>query len=417
MNKDVTQFEHILKQKMTNYEAPYDASSWIGIEKRLGRHAKSYAPWIVALAASLVVTVVFGLVIHNYKHSNSEALAANISSARFESVSTDNIQSIKGILPIKSNLETPELASEVNNSIETVEPKSIDATVRRTDHKLLAVTPEVPIDGTLAEKQENTPIHIPADKNALVFESNVREGCAGVEVNFLTTNGPSSGSYLWNFGDGRYSNETNPKHKYTRPGKYDVSLSVTSNDGQIRTVVLSDMITIFPAPEANFSWEFLSESPDKAKVQINNTSNNANHYSWKFEDGSSTSQVSPIKEIKEDGKYNIALEISNEYGCKDQIVKQIFVNTGFNLGASTSFYPSKEDYMPTGLKGKNANFVMTIYDMGGNKLYQTSSSSKGWTGKLSNGTSVEAGQYQWKVIMIDNKLEKKYFNGVFTVFP
>jgi len=149
---------------------------------------------------------------------------------------------------------------------------------------------------------------------------------------------------------------------------YDITLSVTSNDGQIRTVLMNDMITIFPAPEANFEWNFVNNSPDKIAVQIVNSSNNSNSYDWKFEDGTTSSLANPMKEIERNGKHSVVLHVSNEYGCKDDIIKQISVNSDFNVGASQTYYPEKESYMPSGLKAKDLNFEMTIYDLANDHL-------------------------------------------------
>ncbi|WDN90782.1 hypothetical protein BuS5_03753 [Desulfosarcina sp. BuS5] len=38
-------------------------------------------------------------------------------------------------------------------------------------------------------------------------------------------------SYLWNFGDGTTSSEQNPSHVYTAPDTYNVTLTVTDNEG------------------------------------------------------------------------------------------------------------------------------------------------------------------------------------------
>jgi PKD repeat protein len=39
----------------------------------------------------------------------------------------------------------------------------------------------------------------------------------------------------WSFGDGLESNERNPVHTYADPGHYDVSLTVTDNNGATNT--------------------------------------------------------------------------------------------------------------------------------------------------------------------------------------
>jgi len=58
----------------------------------------------------------------------------------------------------------------------------------------------------------------------------------GYEVFFTHTSyGDVIGIY-WSFGDGTGSNATNPVHKYKFPGIYNVTLSVTSSTGEVRSI-------------------------------------------------------------------------------------------------------------------------------------------------------------------------------------
>jgi hypothetical protein len=60
------------------------------------------------------------------------------------------------------------------------------------------------------------------------------EGIIGENIDFSgEVNGDMSTSYTWawEFGDGNTSNLPNPTHKYSEPGTYEVSLSVTDADG------------------------------------------------------------------------------------------------------------------------------------------------------------------------------------------
>lgn len=50
--------------------------------------------------------------------------------------------------------------------------------------------------------------------------------------------------YFWRFGDGQFSTEENPFHKYQNPGNYTVSLSVTSVDGCIDSAVLETPVVV-----------------------------------------------------------------------------------------------------------------------------------------------------------------------------
>jgi gliding motility-associated-like protein len=94
--------------------------------------------------------------------------------------------------------------------------------------------------------------------------------------------GPGILTHLWNFGDGGSSALTNPKHLYTKAGLYDISLTVTSNEGCSTTTVIPGFINAalfranFNAPAllcTNVGNIFRSTSsplPDVVQWHINN---------------------------------------------------------------------------------------------------------------------------------------------------
>jgi PKD repeat protein len=51
-------------------------------------------------------------------------------------------------------------------------------------------------------------------------------------------------SYVWDFGDGKTSNEANPRHEYNKPGSYTISLTVTDDRGNTKMQTRNDYITI-----------------------------------------------------------------------------------------------------------------------------------------------------------------------------
>ncbi|MCC6722652.1 MAG: PKD domain-containing protein, partial [Bacteroidia bacterium] len=59
----------------------------------------------------------------------------------------------------------------------------------------------------------------------------VFNACLGDSVSFVNSTTISKGAitYKWDMGNGKTSNRVNPKHKYTTPGSYKVTLTATSN--------------------------------------------------------------------------------------------------------------------------------------------------------------------------------------------
>lgn len=66
------------------------------------------------------------------------------------------------------------------------------------------------------------------------FTANPTSGNAPLTVNFTdqSTNNPTS--WLWDFGDGNNSTEQNPSHIYIDMGSYDVTLTVTNQNGSAK---------------------------------------------------------------------------------------------------------------------------------------------------------------------------------------
>jgi gliding motility-associated-like protein len=53
-------------------------------------------------------------------------------------------------------------------------------------------------------------------------------------------------SYRWDFGDGQLSSEINPSHSYFEPGEYQVSLTVTNEEGCVSSVMHGPYIVLAP---------------------------------------------------------------------------------------------------------------------------------------------------------------------------
>ena len=116
----------------------------------------------------------------------------------------------------------------------------------------------------------------------------VRWGAAGVQapealfsVDRSTGTGPTGSSstgtrlfdpdgqvvdYAWDFGDGASSTEAAPFHDYAAPGSYDISLTVTDDDGVEGT--RSDQVTFTGVPNVDFAPE-VRIHPDEDHLPMN----------------------------------------------------------------------------------------------------------------------------------------------------
>ena len=406
MSKKFTAFEDILHRTVENYELPYENGDWKRLENQLDKSIVSNH-WVVALAAAMFFSGAIGLGVYTYANKLIGA-SSGARLARFE-----NQINVKSKSSISSNL-TPsdERAADEGNKTKTSTSKNVSG--HSTSSVDSAPNSESNVENITSENSDKI------ISSALSVKPSTTTSCAGGEVEFNAVNGPTDGSYLWNFGDGNFSNKPNPKHKYAKAGIYDVSLSVTSKkDGQINTTVMNDLITIHQAPSADFEWAFVNSPGEEPTVKIVNTSENASSFEWKFNDGTTSKVISPVRSYNDKGKQMIALEVRNEWGCSDSKVKYVIINQEYNLMAPHSFNPAaKETFMPEALKQGKTQFKLTVYN-GEQPIYETNNKAKGWDGRLPGGQIADSGKaYPWIVIIYNETTkEEKYFSGTVTVLP
>lgn len=85
---------------------------------------------------------------------------------------------------------------------------------------------DVPMYGYIVEyENDQTPELIAA------FSASSISGYAPLKVQFIDTSTGSATAWKWDFGDGKSSAHENPKHTYSKPGKYTVSLTVENAAG------------------------------------------------------------------------------------------------------------------------------------------------------------------------------------------
>jgi PKD repeat protein len=405
---------------MEQFEFPYEQGAWAGLQHRLGMAKSGGSVWIVSLISTVIVLSGGAIALYRQQHIPTSAKRAEVSERYVMPISSIT----KGISHGGSSNAEVLLSTSVQATaaLNTANAVSVDAGllfVTSTPISETALTTDLSSDNATTNSVAPTKDLAKKADNIIAFNCDVRRACQGEEVEFQTTSGPQNGSYLWNFGDGHFSDDVNPKHKFAKAGHYDVSLSITSDNGQINTTVVNDMITIEAAPDADFAWEFVNTNPAAPEVRIINLTDGGSSYEWSNGNLSLEQADGATFKLNPGGRQMIALNAKNDAGCTDGAVKHISVNADFSLEAPQSWSFAKGSYLPAGLKKNKVDFTMTILDSDGNKVYQTNSRLKGWDGKLPGGRMAQAGEQFNYMIIITNDLtqEQKYFNGPLTVSP
>lgn len=469
-------FEESVKQVLEGYTVPYNSADWTELEKNLDGSSKkgnlsSALFYGVLLTAALTFTAILW-------YSGSEETATNevdqISLADGIDQSTDPTGSNEnsGIPPTSNNNNDgsfmalngadgdPDLSG--NNTLET---KGTDLEKGEDQKGLISSgvqhssgisadkengSDKIRRDGDLAKlnnvnanlnskNDPRSPRSASSSKNgdnenkitqdngdsedmAVGFSSNVAEGCPGTSIDFSVVDMPENGIYLWNFGDGSFSNKPNPDHEFDKPGKYEVSLSITSlDDGSISSEPAKDLIVIHDSPYANFSWEKLAVSNEIPVIHFENTSQSGVHWKWDLGDGTGSIESHPEHIYKKKGSYQVTLTATNPLGCKDMVTKLVEVANDYKLLAPHTFSPNgdgrNDEFIPEALKILDIKFKMSIFEPEtGRLIYETSDIDAPWNGRTNNkGAACEKGEYVWVIEVYDGFNAQESYNDKVTL--
>src|SRR5690606_27554214 len=149
------------------------------------------------------------------------------------------------------------------------------------------------------------------------------DGCQPLLITAKEVSPNQGQSYLWNFGDGTFSNDKYTHHLYSREGNYHITCEVTSIHGCIDS--LSTNVTVFYKPKADFHYLPTNLDLENNFVHFINNSDNTYHSIWDFGDESMSAETSPFHSFADTGIYVVTLYITTEDGCMDTIYKTLYI--------------------------------------------------------------------------------------------
>ena len=161
----------------------------------------------------------------------------------------------------------------------------------------------------------------------------------------------------WNFGDTKTSTLINPRHKFTAPGLYDISMSVKDNTGE-HTVTQKKIIEVLPLDLViDFDADTTYGSAPHTVHFKNKSSGSIVSYKWDFGDKTTSIEKDPVHTFTSQRSYSISLTIND--GIKDTThTKYHYINA--------DIYPSYA------LKTKLVKRIAGSSDMFGNQTITNS---------------------------------------------
>ncbi len=279
--------------------------------------------------------------------------------------------------------------------------------------------------GDVATDNVTVDIHTPP---TVTFEADTLTGCIPLQVHFTNTTDPGQvgGNCVWTINGQTFPGCSDLDYTFNSAFCYDVSLQVTSPDGCVNDTTFADYICVDDYPVADFNFDPEHPTIINNMVNFTNISVGANSYNWTFQGNGSSNEENPsITFTDVDGETVITacLEAVSQYGCVDEICKDIEFKDEFELFVPNTFTPDRDEYNPVFRPVFPPNSVftdyhLTIFNRWGEILFESYDPNVGWDGTygIDSDEPVKDGTYIWKInLKQSDKYDAKEFVGHVTL--
>jgi len=173
------------------------------------------------------------------------------------------------------------------------------------------------------------------------FSADAVTGCAPLTVNFSDLTVGTIDTWVWEFGDGTFSDIQHPTHEYTTAGVYDVSLAVTSAAGNNDTVKFGYIVVSIP-PVVAFTVSSPVVSVGETVYFTDTSTGDPFERVWDFGDGGSATAQNPSHTFDTPGVYSPKLVATNGCGTDSLTMANMIVVgpvAAFNVSMTTGSAP------------------------------------------------------------------------------
>jgi gliding motility-associated-like protein len=417
-------FEKIIKESVEGFEAPYDAQAWANVSAQLGKKGGGMK-WIIGSAAAVVL--ISGTV---YMMQDDTATPVD------QALTENTIQPTEEVItnpvvsnPVDLNEGVTEGVSENNetgstsNGVETAVTHSSGSTTNgqnlvdygtRPNGTDVNPTTTPTVTTTTSTTASNDPEVIAPVKTNPRFVASNNAACMNTEFIFTPEEMNQNVNFVWEFGDGSFSNSKIASHTYTRSGTYNVTLSLKDAKTNKTLSKSAVEVVVNPVPAVNFAWE--QSNNLIPTINFINLTEDADKFAWDIKGVKTSTETQIDYTFRKKGTYIVELSAGNEFGCTNTIQKPIEVKSDYNLLAPTAFTPNgdnKNDYfIPEALRIMDVDFTMVVFDKSGKVMYQTTDVNMPWDGNNATDNSIaEDGAYVWKVQFKNTNGELEMYEG------
>ena len=159
-----------------------------------------------------------------------------------------------------------------------------------------------------------------------------KTGPAPLSVEFSSSWAKENGTYLWKFGDGMTSNESEVTHIYEKPGLYSVHLTRVL-EGNTQEIINTNLINVTESvsiPIASFSAEPVSGPAPLHVTFTSDSTGTISDWIWDFGDLTSDTGETVTHTYSKPGTYSVGVAVHGPGGSSTEI-REDFITVGTSL--------------------------------------------------------------------------------------
>lgn len=252
---------------------------------------------------------------------------------------------------------------------------------------------------------------ITKDTVSAIFTHTLKYGCVSDTVYYQHDGKNGIKSWQWNFDSSIFSTSKDTTIIYSQFGLKQTSLIVSNGTCSDTS---SAIINLDNAIKANFESTANVCPGDPAIFTDKSTGSLNNAWLWTFGNGSTSTAQSPPHQLYPSSSINkdviAQLVVTNSVGCSDTARNIITVQSNCYIAIPKGFSPNGDglnDYLYPTNAYKAKNLLFTIYNRGGQKIFETRDWTKKWDGTY-KGNPQDPGTYVWILIYTNIETGKKY---------
>lgn len=373
---------------------PYNQHEWNTFKKKIPSRPFYTSPYFLAFSGVILISSV--VLLTNIADFRNEIKTTSLKPEVFNSEQ----QPSRKVLDSEEAEEIINEKTEITVVLEKVEKVGIEDDTHSSD--------EPDITGFAFKGLKEKPVKVSVPKPCAKFTIENDAGCAPLTIHCIPALQNDTVIYLWDFGNGDFSNEISPKYSYEAPGIYNLTLTVKYFHSE-KIVTSMENIEVFEKPDIDFNWQkngntYIFKGEASGSVYIK----------WDFSPlGIITEVAQPIVTFNESGKYLVSYIAENDMACTDTVTKELDVVCIPVPHMPNAFTPNgdgTDDFFgPVGVGLENYSVTLNIYDGYGKLVYISNNPDQHWNGILMNGNIAPEAYYLYELIMKDKDGNRVFY--------